>query len=687
MNVSRILSLTVLLSSLAGGAWSQDADAGQEEGPTLESLEVTPTELTLKVGEKAALTALVRDEEGAVIERKVVFYSRARRSVGVNPAGEVTAYRPGEHTIVALVPKDPEDTSRRPEALIRTKITVTVPQPPIEKVTLVGLPGAFYAGTVVPIDADVRDTIDVRRLDVEVSFRSRNPDVAAIDAVGNVTPKKPGMAVLEAEAEGATSSVEIRVEPDPVVTFSLDASAETARTGDVVRFEAVAKDASGKAVPEYPVRYAAYGEAYDTIAEPGAISVVYPDGGCVAERSGLHTVVAIAGPHSAQRTLRVTPRNVKQAVDVVGHGPVRDRHTSDLWIWEGANGRDYAITGTWGASGHAYIWDVTEPQNMQIIDVVKVDARTVNDVKISEDGKTAVLSREGASSRKNGIVILDVSAPEDGVRIIGRFQDQLHGGVHNVFIHKDHVFAVNNGRRFDIINIEDPSAPTRVGRFELTTNGHSIHDVWVEDGIAYTSNWDDGVVAIDVGNGVKGGSPNKPVQIGSYAWPNGWNHTAYPYTSKSTGKRYIFGGDEAFPYSGINPAPGSPPDRAAGWIHVIDVDDWDNAKEVARYYVPEAGTHNLWVEDDILYIGYYNGGLRVVDVSGELRGDLYKQGREIAFWHPFDSEGYIANVPFVWGPQPYKGNVFVADFNSGLWAVKLTPHDETNKPIDLGEPQ
>jgi len=686
VKVLHILSVAALVSFLPGTARSQEPDE-KEEGHAPKTLEVTPHELTLKVGEKATLTAVVKDDEGVVLERKVIFYSRARRDAGVSPAGEVSAYRPGEHTIIALVPKDPKDTSRRPESLIRTEVTVTIPQPPVEEVTLVGLPGAFYAGTVVPIKADVRDTIQTQRLDVEVSFASRNPDVVEIDSVGNVTSQKPGKAVLEARAEGIEGSVEIEVVEDPVVAFSLEASVETARTGDVVHFEAVARDADGKTVPHYPVRYAAYGEAYDTIVEPGAISHVYPDGAFVAERSGLHTVVAIAGPHSAQKTIRVTPRNVRQNVEVVGHGPVRDRHTSDLWIWEGADGHDYAITGTWGASGHAYIWDVTEPKNMQIIDVVKLDARTVNDVKISEDGKTAVLSREGASSRKNGIVILDVSAPRDGVRIIGRFDDQLHGGVHNVFVHKDHVFAVNNGRRFDIINIEDPSAPSRVGRFELTTPGHGIHDVWVEDGIAYTSNWDDGVVAIDVGNGVKGGSPNKPVEIGSYAWPNGWNHAAYPYTSASTGKRYVFGGDEAFPYSGINPAPGSPPDRAAGWIHIVQVDDWDDAKEVARYHVPEAGSHNLWVEDDILYIGYYNGGLRVVDVSGELRGDIYKQGREIAFWHPYDPEGYIPNAPFVWGPQPYKGNVFMADFNSGLWAVKLTPFDEEEKPIDLGEPQ
>ena len=128
-----------------------------------------------------------------------------------------------------------------------------------------------------------------------------------------------------------------------------------------------------------------------------------------------------------------------------------------------------------------------------------------------------------------------------------------------------------------------------------------------------------------------------------------------------------------------------PPIRPAGWIHIVEWDDWENPREVARYQVPEVGSHNFWVEDDILYVGYYNGGLRVVDVSGELMGDLYKQGREIASFLPLDPQGYLANAPFVWGAQPYKGHIFFSDWHSGLWAVKLLPREEP-API-RGEPQ
>jgi len=70
-------------------------------------------------------------------------------------------------------------------------------------------------------------------------------------------------------------------------------------------------------------------------------------------------------------------------------------------------------------------------------------------------------------------------------------------------------------------------------------------------------------------------------------------------------------------------------------------------------------------------MGYYNGGARVVDVSGELRGELYDQGREIAHFWSGDSKGFRTNLPFAWGAYPHNGVIYVDDVHSGLWAVKL----------------
>ncbi len=677
MPLKHLLALGLAL--LPAFALAQEEAAA--EGPEPAELIVTPAEVELEVGGSLTLEAEVRDGEGNPFPRTVVFYSRRRRSVGVNPAGVVEAYRPGEHIVVAMVPKDPEDNHRRAEPAVTVEIPVTIPNPPVASVEVANLPDHLYAGTQVGLGSVVTDISGATRLDVEVSWSVADPEVASVDELGVLTLKSAGRTTLTLSAEEASSVHEIESLRNPVVSIELHgAPAGPVRTGDVVFFEARVQDAAGEPVPDYPVLFATFGTPADGIVAPGAIGQVDEAGAFVAERSGTHTVIVDGFTDSASATVVTVSRDVRKDVEVVGRGPVRDRRTSDLWVWEGADGRDYAVTGTHSADGHAYFWDVTDPAAISLIDTVRVDARTVNDVKVSEDGRFCVISREGASDRKNGLVILDVSDIRNGIEVIARYDDQLTGGVHNVFIAEQHIYALSAGRRYDILNAEDPTNPYRVGRFELDTPGHSIHDVWVHEGIAYSSNWQDGVVAVDVGGGGMGGAPNNPVMLGKTPYPSGWSHAAYPYRSQSTGKFLVIGGDEAFPYQLIE-GPRAPR-RAAGWIHIFEWENWDEPREVARYQVPEAGTHNLWVEDDVLYIAYYNGGLRVVDISGELRGDLYRQGREIAMFRPFDPETVKPNTPFVWGPQPYKGHIFLADNSSGLWAVKLVEAE----PRNLGEP-
>ena len=652
-------------------------------------IDVDPGALTLEIGEAAQLSATVRDAGGAVLDdATVVYYSRARRSVSVTRTGRVEAYRPGEFTLIALVPSNPGDRSRRPDARARVEIPVTVPLPPISEVAFARVPPVFYAGTQPHLQVVVTDTAGARRDDVPVAFATSDAAVAAIDRFGFLTLRAAGTVTVTAAVDTESDALTIEVRDNPVASLTLEVGADAARTGDVLRFTAVAADARGRPVSGVPVRFAVGGETAPAIVAAGAPAQIAADGRFVAERSGTYTVIATAGTHTATRTVSIESRDVTREVEVVGRGKVLDRRSSDLWVWEGTDGRDYAVTGTWGADGHTYFWDVTDPANIEKVNEVQVDARTVNDVKVSADGELAVIGREGASNRRNGIVVLGAGNPREGVPVLSEFTNQLTGGVHNVFVDGDHVYALSAGRRYDIISLEDPRNPERVGRFELETQGHSVHDVWVSDGIAFSSNWTDGVVAVDVGGGGRGGTPERPVELGRYAYPNGWNHAAFPYRSQSTGKFYLFAGDEAYPYGGLaNDAEDAQlPFRTAGWIHVIDWSDWDDPQEVARYQVPEAGSHNIWVEDDVLYVGYYYpGGLRVVDVSGELMGDLYRQGREIARFVPFEPDGFAPNAPFVWGPQPYKGHIFFTDYNSGLWAVRL--QERTGPGRVIGEPR
>ena len=649
----------VALSIAAGMAIAAPISAQQ---PVSARVEMAPaTTVNLTAGESIRLTAVAYDSAGRRVDVPIRFFSSNRRALLVSREGVVIAQLGGTYRVVAMA----RDAGRA-----RASVTVNVEGAPIAEVAVQVPVGRMIVGTSVRAEAKVTDRAGLMRDDVEVRWSSGVPRVATIDRYGQITALSEGRVTIIASAGGVTGEYRSEVVANPIRTFTLSASADSVRTGDVVHLSAEALDARGRVVDGVHVTYVLAGRPEPSAVAQFPAAEVDDHGRFVAYKGGEFTVVAIGPGQVARRTILVTPRDVTQRIELLGQGAVNDKHTSDLWVWEGVDGRDYALTGTWGAGGQAYFWDVTDPSSPSLIDSVVVDARTVNDVKVSEDGRICVISREGASNRRNGLVILDCSNPRD-VQILATFDDGLTGGVHNVFVYRNHVYAVNNGRKYDVISIEDPRNPRRVGVFELDTPGHGVHDVWIVDGIAYSSNWADGTVMVDVGNGIAGGSPSHPVEIGRIQAYGGRNHAAFPYRSP-TGRTYVFMGDEIFPY-GLNVAGGSTPNRAAGYIHIIDVTDPEHPEEVARYEVPEAGSHNFWIEDDKLYAAFYNGGLRVVDIAGELKGNLYYQGREIAQFIPYDPNGYVANAPFTWASQPHKGYIFFSDWNSGLWAVQLNP--------------
>ena len=667
----RPIALLVLLA-----AFPAPVTTAQEGPQDALQLSVEPAALTLPLGQKATLTATVRDADGNVLDRPVLFFSLGRRAVSVNATtGEVEALRPGKYFLLARVPtEDAEGSGRRGTAAAERRIPVTVPYPAVESIEF-DLPTSLYADTMVRPDITLHAEDGSVRNDIEAEVVSDDPSVVRVTSLGLLKIVGPGETTIRARAEDATEAVRVTVEESPVASVNLEVSAREARTGDVLHLRATALDAAGEPIGDMPVEYSFRARTVDHANGSASSGMITEDGRFVADLPGEYTIVASAGNLVAVETVRIEPRNAKKLVEVVGRGRVADRKTSDLWVWEAPDGRDYAVTGTWGAEGHAYFWDVTDPANIYMAATVRVDARTVNDVKVSEDGSICIISREGASNRRNGFVILDCSdIGNKGVPVLARYDDEMTGGVHNVYIYEDHVYALSSGQRYDIINIEDPTNPHRVGRFELDTPGHSIHDVWVENGLAVSSNWSDGIVVVDVGGGGRGGSPTNPVKLGQYTYPSGWNHAGFPYWN-ADGKFYVFAGDEHFPADrnpqGIDRFSG-PAVNAAGWIHVIEFDEnFENPREVARYQVPEGGTHNFWIEDDVLYVAYYNQGVRVVDISGELLGNLYTQGREIAYFLPDDPEGFKPNAARTWGVQPFKGLIWVADNNSGLWAIRL----------------
>ena len=670
--IARVASASVVLAVLAASSLA----AQLPDRVVLER-----DHITLDPGDTAHIEATVVDADGNPVDAELMYSYLGRRTRGLDidsRTGALLAVKGGEYRAVVHVFDERFFEQISPGELFEMMavMTVTVPYPPVERVEVSpGAGGTFYAGTVVRHKATVYDAVGDLRTNVEVGWGTSDEAIATIDRYGMFSAHAPGRVTLTASAEGIVEEVVYNVVASPVTSISLTASQEVGRTGDVVRFAATAM--AGDEASDIPVTYSIvpYADGQATADFPPA--EIDPRGRFVAYRPGVYAVMATVPGHSAHETVRIEPRNVGEAVRFVGHAPVRDVSTSDLWVWEGVDGRDYAITGTWSAGGATYWWDVTDPSAPVLVDSLVVDARTTNDVKVSEDGRICVISREGASDRRNGIVIVDCSDPSN-VEILSIFDDGLTGGVHNVFSHDGHVYAINRGSLFDVINIEDPANPYRVSDFHLPTLGREIshydgiHDIWVVDGVAYTSNWGDGVAVIDVGGGDRGGSPSNPVLMYRFGDVGGSTHAVFPYWSP-TGRFYIFMGDEIVGTSFNVAARTRTPPYMAGYIHVVDFTDPDHPEEIARYDVSGAGSHNMWIDGDRLYAAFYNGGMRVIDISGELKGNLALQGRDIALYEANDPDGFIPNAPFTWGGQVHKGHLFMAEKHSGLWAVKLEP--------------
>ena len=638
------------------------------QSSSVATLAITPATGDIAVGQKVKFTVTSKDANGKVVEVKPATWLAAPFDLAaVDEGGMVSFFAPGEVLVGAIVNGKPTFTS------------VRVKTGPVARIDIDPVNISLVVGATRKLVTVARGAEGNPRSDVMISWVSSNPSVATVDAAGVVLGVAPGEAKITGTSGTGNGSVNLRVVKGNLTGLSIEPRTISARTGDVVRFNVRAK--SGQAGNE-AVRW--------TVSGPAA--TIEPDGGFVAELPGSYVITAASGPEEAVASVVVAPRNAERKLDVVGRVRVKDSASAEEWI---IGNHAYLST----VADKFMVYDISNPAAPKLTDTIKVDARIINDISTTADGKILVISREGASNRKNGIAFYDTSDPAHP-KLISEYTTTVTGGVHSAFVDGHYVYLTDDATgSMRVISFADVKNPKEVARWEVpnqvattirtpegdTIGGRYLHDLQVKDGLAYLAYWRDGLVILDVGNGIKGGSPEKPQLVSQLRfnhhelYGNGWlagTHSVFRY------QNYVFVGDEVFPPIFDIQIKQRLPVR--GIAHVVDVSDINNPRKVAEYQVPESGAHNMWVEDDIMYMGYYNGGGRVVDVSGELRGDLYRQGREIARLWAGDPDGFKVNLPFTWGAQPHKGLIYFNDMNSGIWIVKLGAPNEKGSTTHPG---
>ena len=643
---------------------------GQGATPSVARLRITPAVRTIAVNDSLLLNVQALDASGNVVPGALVrFAAQGGRFQGaVDSLGWVRAGSPGTIPIAvtAMVP------GGRP---VVEKIEVRITPGPAARITIAPTVSKLLAGQRLRLRAaPLTATGDAR--DDQVSWTSSNTNVVRVTD-GVLVAVAPGTATVVAKVGAVEASVPLQVIPSAGVTVSITPDRARARQGDVVRFSVTAKDSRGQPITGLT-------PAWSFSPGNGAID---DDGAFVGNTPGTYVVTAALGAQTVDGTVTLAARDVRRTASVVGRLPRKAYYTSEVWVHPDGK---HAYLGTTLGGDRIYTIDISNPASPVITDSIVANSRSMNDVMTTEDGKWMVFTREGAADRKNGIVIASTADPAHP-KPVAEFTDGVTAGVHSAFVythpkHGTHVYLTNSGTgSLNIIDINDPLKPKRVAEWKPreTRAGRSLHDIDVKDGLAYVSYWSDGLVILDVGNGIKGGTPSNPTLVSNYRYNA---EALYPGATADYGpgfisgthtawrhKNYVFIADEVFPPF----APAGTWDvasiRAYGRLQVIDVSDIERPKSVAWYEPEYGGVHNVWAAGDTLYLGAYNGGFHAFDVSGELRGDLKAQGRTIVEMLPSDSTGVVPNKTMTWGVVVKNGLAYVNDMVTGLWVVRIEP--------------
>ena len=649
------------------------AQASQPAAPAqgIASLQILPRERTMRARDTMRLRARALDAQGNEVPGAAIRFIAAggRFEGSVQPDGLIQSGSTGTIPVrvsATLIGQKP----------ITESLEIKMVPGPAHHINVSSTVATLAIGQRMHYVATAFDDGDDRR-DDRVLWTSSNPGIVQITREGLASAVAAGSAKLIATAGAVKKEIPITVAARRIASLEVSPSSADARTGDVVHFTAKPKDATGKAIDGLTPTWS---------FSPGQ-GIIGADGGFVGYEQGTYTVTASFGAKSAEATVTLSARDVRRPLEVVGRSAKKGHTTEEVWIHP--NGK-VAYLGSGGGGDVFYTIDISDPANPVVTDSMVQNTRRVNDLMTTPDGKFLINTREGAADRKNGFVISSLADPLHPVKI-AEFTEGMTGGVHSAFVYAQakygtHVYATNDGTgAFHIIDISDPYKPKQVGMWvsPRPDAGRSLHDVDVQDGLAYLSYWNDGLVILDVGNGVKGGSPSNPVLVMQYKYDLNdmyrqvelaggpgfirGTHTAWRH------KNYVFIADEVFPASGVQGAKDASAGRAYGRLQVIDVADYANPKPVAFYEPEYGGVHNIWIAGDTLYMGAYNAGFRTFDISGELRGDLRAQQREMSHLNTADMDGFVKNAAMTWGVVVRDGLAYVNDMYNGLWIVRMKP--------------
>lgn len=244
-----------LLLGLSAAALSGCSDGGPS-GPSVASVEVTPSSASLLVGATQQLAAAARTSSGALVSGKTASWTSSSAAVAtVDASGLVRALDAGTATITATIDGKAGGAA------------ITVTAAPVASVALTPASlvlGVSATATIVAVTSDGAGNALTGRT---VAWTSSNAAVAAVSTAGVVSGVAIGTAVITATSEGRSASATVIVTPNSAITFAasgrvveatgtpgVPGARVTAQDANSVVVATTTTDASGNwAIPAIPL--------------------------------------------------------------------------------------------------------------------------------------------------------------------------------------------------------------------------------------------------------------------------------------------------------------------------------------------------------------------------------------------------------------------------------------------------
>jgi uncharacterized protein YjdB len=205
---------------------------------------LSPPGATVFVGGTLALEASVTAESGdPMTDGDVVWTTSDASVVSVNASGRVTGMAPGTAAVRATVHESWQEASIRVEPAPIVRITVTQP-----RITM--RVGDSVTPAIQAVDAN-----GMHRSDVMLSWVTRAPSIAALDAPGTIRAVTPGEAIVDVSVGNIRRQIEVVVLRRPITSLTIRAAARNLELGDARALTVDARDDLGNPVQPQQLRW------------------------------------------------------------------------------------------------------------------------------------------------------------------------------------------------------------------------------------------------------------------------------------------------------------------------------------------------------------------------------------------------------------------------------------------------